>query len=139
MSVAAIQFLDTCQFEAVSAFRHLLAQMERAGATKLLLNDGPDCDFELGIADTDGDVDALDDEIEMISDFGDRWDAVCPPDDDEAEIDRTIRWTWLRRCWLAAGGSDSGRTVVLFANGLGDMMDLNTGEEPDGSLGFPDL
>jgi len=111
----------------------------RAGASKLLLNDGPDCDFELGIADTDGDVDSLGDEIEFIANFGDRWDAICPAGDDESEIDRTTRWAWLQRCWVAAGGGMSGRTVVLFANGLGDMMDLNTGEEPDASLGFPDL
>ena len=137
MSDLEIQFLDACQPEAIEAFRRLLVQMERAGATRLLLTDGPDCDFILGVADTNGDDDAIDHSMEFINDFGERWDAMCPPDDDDSYIDTDTRWAWLHTCWLAAGGRESGRIVVLFANGLGDMMDLNTGAEPDASLGFP--
>ena len=139
MSNLAVQFLDSCQSEAVKGFKRLLVQMERAGATQLVLSDGPDCDFILGVADTDGDDNTIDDTIEFINDFGERWDSMCPPDDDESYIDTDTRWEWLHTCWLVAGGRESGRIVVLFANGLGDMMDLNTGEEPEPTLGFPHL
>ena len=120
MSDLAVQFLGACQLEGIEASKRLLEQMEQAGATKLLLSDGPDTDFKLGVVDTDGDIDSIDDSIEFINDFGERWDAICPPDDDESETEiiDAKRWNWLHTCWLAAGGRESGRIVVVFANGL---------------------
>lgn len=138
MSATSTEFLEECRHEGVVAFQKLIHRMEQAGLTKLVLTDHPDYEFTLGIAKTNGTAGAIGFTFELITNFRERCSAFLQVDagDQACFVDTMTRWTWIRDCWLAAGGRDSGRTVVLFANGIGDAMDLNTGEEPDEAIGF---
>lgn len=137
MSSPMSQLLEECRPEGIAALERLLQAMAEAGCQRVMLTDHPDYGLQLGIAESDADLPVQ--HVELIPEFDDRYDELVDPDgddEDEGFYDTDARWAWIRECWIAAMGPESGRTVVLFANGLGDMMDLTTGRDPDDETGL---
>ncbi len=139
-------FLELNRNEGTAAMRRLITKMKEAGVTKLLLTDHPTYNLELGIAGTDLGYDAtgkdvFECEVRMIEDYRERFTEWLKShsSDEELWIDVDVKWPWIRDCWLAAGGKESGCVVVLLNNGMENMIDLNTGEEPVPELGFDEI
>ncbi len=141
MSRSPSEFLDSCRSEGTAALERLIRKMTEAGCTKVVLTDHPDYGFVLGILNADVDVTALGDDVSLIANFYDRYRQFQGLDEDDSDlyIEDETSWAWIRECWLAAQGPESGKIVVLFKNGEGDMMDLNTGEDPDDDSEIDDL
>lgn len=138
MRELTLRFLSQFDQAAVTAFQELIARMKSSGVTTALLTDHPSYECHLGICGTDRGDDALSCELLLAPNYpeclavfvAEHQVAGESCDDDDA------RWEWIRQRWIDANGPESGLNVVLLDNGMGDMMDLNTGEGPDPSLPF---
>lgn len=136
------QFLQSHLPQATDRFRALIDEMREKDVTKVLLTLHPGYGMHLGIAGTDRGFDILETEMDLVQDYNkacEQFEREHGCGDDEEWFDYCFAFDWVRDAWLAAEGASSGLHVVLLDNGMGDEVDLTTGEEPAPELGFEDI
>lgn len=123
-------FLTQNNARAETKLRWLVEQAKGIGATSVMLTDHPDYGLEMGICEHDG-KGTINGSLSLLDNYHDWSLAQSDDDDDDYLLYGSQTWPWVRDRWLAIGGPESGVHVVIFANGVGDTYDLNTGAEAD--------
>ncbi len=113
---ATLQLLDESADFAVRQFNDLIADMRRDGVSEAVYNDHPGYGLSLGSASRPP-LQLLPEGAQTRAGVENLWASET--------------WPWMHSMWVRAGGVDSGLRVVIFNNGIGNMMDLSTGEAPD--------
>lgn len=120
--------LPKVEDSAVRGFRRLVATCHRSGITEVIVTDHPSYGLSLGVSAHNGPKRAKVDSVELAG------GTKCDVDFVYADV----TWPWFVKMWARAEGPASGVRCIVFANGLGDMLDLTTGEAPpDDSITIP--
>jgi hypothetical protein len=125
---AIMQFLFSNNSFTENALRELIAMAKKIHATTITLTDHPGYHLSLGIAEHNG-KGTLPSNIDLVTGF-EAWSESTGRELDDYWPEQ-FAWEWLRERWLAIQGPKSGLRVILFNNGIGDTMDLSTGEDGD--------
>lgn len=119
------KYMETRRATAVSVFRRFIADMKAVGATEAVLTNHPSYDLNCGVC-------------AMNNPEGTEKPKLGAIGNGTGNCALWETRPFFRSVWEQAGGVGSGVRVILFENGIGDMMDLSTGEEPpEGSMQLP--
>jgi len=134
-------FLNKYSQDGIDAFKYLIEDMTSAGLKIVVLTDNPQYDLEMGIASEDVTGKLKSADVAMVKNYSERYKEWVKENNvpETFYLDDAARWAWYRKCWQGAGGLNTNLMVIVFANGMGDMMDLSTGEEPDPELEIEDM
>jgi hypothetical protein len=129
-------FLNKYTQDGIDAFKFLIEDMTSAGLKIIVLTDNPQYCLEMGIGSADETGKLKSTRVKMVKDYSARYKEWKNESDapEHFFFDDKTRWEWYRKCWKGAGGLNTNLMVIIFANGMGNMMDLSTGEEPDPDL-----
>uniref|UniRef100_A0A0G4HUV2 Uncharacterized protein n=1 Tax=Chromera velia CCMP2878 TaxID=1169474 RepID=A0A0G4HUV2_9ALVE len=115
------QYLAKRRLTCIAEFKKLIAKMKERGIQEVLCTDHPSYDLALTPCD----------HFPPLEEGQERLGRVTPGDRSfEGYCWDETTWPWFCDCWSSAGGPESGCRVLLFANGMGDMIDLTTREPP---------
>ena len=119
------EYMETRRATAVAVFKQFIADMKAVGATEAVLTNHPSYDLNCGVC-------------AMNNPEGTQKPGLGEIGNGTSNCSLWETKPFFQSVWEQAGGVGSGVRVILFENGIGDLMDLSTGKEPpEGSMQLP--
>lgn len=118
-AAAAQEYCESRRQTCVQEFRRLIESMKQHGVGWAMMTNHPSYNLSLRVCKHDGNAGV---DIHSPS-------PGCP-DGFDGYIWPGVSLPFFTECWAAAEGPNSGKRAFVFENGMGDVTDLCTGEEP---------